>query len=231
MKTVIVEGLIGSGKSSLTKELGKALGPNTLTLSEPDEKGGANPYLSSFYSDPKRWAFTMQVHLLQARFSMHLQAQWHVLNNFGDAVLDRSYFGDTAFARLQIENGSMTQEEFNTYKAIYQRMTASVLLPNVCIHLLVSPQTAQARIARRMEIETGRKCESVIDLDYLIGLDREINRMVDTLRQQGVTIFDMPWDIDRSSPKDREQAVEGLAARIKLLEPIDQFLDLHRRTT
>lgn len=229
-KVVIVEGVVGAGKSILSQELGRALGPTTLMLLEPDEKKDANPYLASFYGDRPRWAFTMQIHLLQARYAMHLQAQWHVLNNYGDAVLDRSYFGDTAFARLQLALGDMTQREFDTYAAIYQRMTASVLLPNVCVRLLVAPRVAQQRIMRRMEIETGRKCESVIEESYLIGLDREIDHMTSVLRAQGVTILDMPWDVDRLSEEDRHQAVEGLAARIHGLQPVDHFLDLHRRT-
>jgi len=230
MKVVIVEGIIGAGKSILSKELGKALGPTTLMLLEPDEKNNANPYLSSFYADRARWAFTMQLHLLQARYAMHLQAQWHVLNGHGDAVLDRSYFGDTAFARLQLALGDMTEREFKTYQAIYQRMTASVLLPNVCVRLLVAPRVAQQRIMRRMGVETGRSCESVIEVSYLEGLDREIDHMTAVLRQQGVTVFDMPWDVDRLSEEDRHQAVEGLAARIHGLQPVDHFLDLHRRT-
>lgn len=231
MKTVIVEGIIGAGKSVLAQELGRALGPNTLLLLEPDEKKNANPYLASFYTDRPRWAFTMQIHLLQARYAMHLQAQWHALNGYGHAVLDRSYFGDTAFARLQLKLGDMTQREFDTYSAIYHRMTASVLLPNVCVRLLVAPKVAQQRIMRRMESETGRKCESVIDIEYLEELDYQINYMTDVLRRQGVMVFDMPWDIDRLSESDRQQAVEGLAARIEGLAPVDFFLDLHRRTT
>jgi len=38
-KVVIVEGLIGSGKTTLSRELGAALGDTSLTLFEPDEKG------------------------------------------------------------------------------------------------------------------------------------------------------------------------------------------------
>lgn len=230
-KMVIVEGVIGAGKSILAKELGRALGLTTLTLLEPDEKKNANPYLADFYADRSRWAFTMQIHLLSARYAMHLQAQWHAVNNYGHAVLDRSYFGDTAFARLQLALGDMSQREFDTYSAIYHRMTANVLLPNVCVRLLVAPHVAQQRIMRRMEAETGRKCESVIDMGYLAGLDREIDHMTNVLRQQGVAVLDMPWDIDRLSEDDRRQAVEGLASRIEEMRPVDLFLNKHRRTT
>ena len=230
-KVVIVEGLIGAGKSSFTDELAEVLGTNTLALMEPDEEGGANPYLPSFYSDQRRWAFTMQVHLLQARFKMHLQAQWHVMNSQGDAVLDRSYFGDTAFARLQLSTGAMSEREFETYKSIYHGMTASVLLPNVCINLMVEPEVAATRIAKRMELRTGRRCESVIDLEYLKHLNREVNATVDTLSKQGVQVINVPWNEDRSLRADRLESISVIANRIREYESADYFLDLHRRTT
>lgn len=229
-KVVIVEGLIGSGKTTLSRELGKALGANALTLFEPDEKGGGNPYLADYYGDPARWSFVLQVHQLQARYRMHLQAQWHAMQGFGHAVLDRSYFGDTAFARLQVRMGMMTQREFDTYASIYHAMTASVLLPNVCVRVLASPEVCNQRVAKRMESETGRKCESAIDLNYLRGLEQEIDHMTQTLKQMGVVTLDVPWDVDRDTPEQRQSAVEALARRIESINPQDFFLDLHRRT-
>jgi len=229
-KVVIVEGLIGSGKTNLTRELGVALGPDTLTLLEPDEKENANPYLSDYYGDPKRWSLGMQIHLLGMRFRMHQHAQWHCMQGHGHAIMDRSYFGDTSFARLQLQMGLMTQREFDTYSNIYHAMTASILHPSVCIRILVSPETANQRVGRRMEKETGRKCETAIDLAYLRGLEKEIDHMVGVLRSQGVMILDVPWDADRDSPDARRSTVESLADRIEALEPPDYFLDMHRRT-
>jgi len=232
-KVIIVEGLIGGGKTSLTRELGAAMrkrGDNTLVLFEPDEKENANPYLSMYYGDKSRWSFTMQAHLLASRYRMHLHAQWHAMQGVGNALLDRSYFGDTAFARLQLRMGLMSQDEFNTYSKLYHGMTASVLHPAVCVRILVSPETCNRRILSRMGIEPGRTCETAIDLEYLRNLDDEIGHMVNVLQTQGVTVLNVPWDEDRANPEDRQEAVEGLAARIEAIVPTDPFLDLHRRT-
>jgi len=228
-KVVIVEGLISGGKTTLTRELGQALGDTTLILTEPDEKDNSNPYLADYYKSQGRWSFTMQCHMLALRYRMHMHAQWHAMEGRGHAVLDRSYFGDTAFARLQLQMGLMSEREFDTYSKLYHGMTASVMLPTICLRTLISPETAIKRIEGRMEKETGRKCESAISIEYLRGLDCEIDHMVQVLRNQGVSVMDMPWDEERDTPETRLSAVEGIAARINNLEPPDFFLDMHRR--
>lgn len=228
---IIVEGLIGSGKTHLSTELARALGTDCLLLLEPDEQNNGNPFLKVFYEDQARWAYTMQTCLLALRYRMHLQAQWHALNGQGCAVLDRSFMGDTCFARMLTKSGKMSADEFKTYSLLYQAMTASVLLPNVCIRVLVDPETSQRRIARRIEQREGRAPEKVIDLDYLKALDLEIEHMVGVLRQQGVTVLDVPWDAERDGADQRAQTVKSLAARIRGLQPVDAFLDLHRRST
>lgn len=224
-----IEGLIASGKSTLTVELAAALGPNTLVLLEPDEKENANPYLKDFYADPARWALTMQFALLFQRFNMQLLAQDYVRRGLGAAVVDRTYYGDTCFARLLVKTGQMSQREFETYRSGYHEMTHFVVHPHVIVRMLVDPETALERIRRRIIQREGRAPENVISLDYLRALDHEITRTVDILRHAGVAVIDMPWDVDRETPEQRALAVKSLAARILALEPHDPFLDLHRR--
>ena len=208
---IVVEGIIGAGKSSFSKELAEQLGSQTLYLKEPDEENDANPYLASFYSVPSRWAYTMQTHLLQARYKMHQNAQWHAMTTGASAVLDRSYFGDTAFAKLQLEMGDMSQDEFNTYRGIYHAMTSTLTLPDFCIHLNVSPEVSRERIAKRMQQQTGRECESVIELEYLQKLQKHENNVVKALERQGVKVLTLDWDKDRDSPGLRKDMIYAIS--------------------
>ena len=225
---IIVEGLIGAGKSTFTAELGQALGSNTLVLMEPDEQDNANPYLADFYQDTPRWSFTMQVHLLGMRYRMQLAAQWHAMSGRGFAICDRSFYGDTCFARMMNKSGEIGDREFRTYRILYQAMTASVLLPAVCVRLEVSPDTAAERIRRRAEERTGRKCELSISLEYLRRLDEEINRTVDVLSDQGVQIITAPWDTDMGSPEQRLSDILSVADTIRCVTACD-LLDAHHK--
>ena len=225
---IIVEGLIGAGKSTFSAELGAALGPNTLTLMEPDERGG-NPYLGDFYTDKARWAFSMQVHLLAARYQMQLAAQWHAMSGRGHAVLDRSFYGDTCFARMLNRSADITDREYETYRTLYRAMTASVLLPSVCVHLRVDPEVAAERIRHRISEREGRRSEAVIDLGYLTALDEEIGRTVRVLLDRGVKVLDVPWNQDRADPVERSWPVANLAAAIGSASGEDPLLQHHTR--
>jgi len=161
---------------------------------------------------------------------MHLHAQSFVMQGLGHAVLDRSFYGDTAFAHLQLQMGLMEEREFASYADLYDIMTAFVKVPTICLRILTRPEICNERIRRRMELETGRKCEQAIDLEYLKGLEREIDHMVGVLSKRGVAILDVPWDDDKGTPESRRSAVEALASRVRnMATPHPGFLDLHRR--
>jgi deoxyadenosine kinase len=233
---VIVEGLIGIGKSSLVSDLGAALdreldlkrGQRTLILLEPDEANG-NPYLADFYADKQRWGFTMQIRLLAKRFQMQLQAAMWAESGQGPAIVDRSYFGDTCFAHMLHESGDIDDRDFETYEQIYSGMTFFAKYPSICIRLMSPPHLVAQRIQRRMEEREGRKCENVIDLDYLRALDTRITTTTTILREMGVQVLDYPWEVSRPTEESRAEAVEGLVHYIKEWHPNDAFLDRHRR--
>lgn len=224
-KVVITEGIIGVGKTTFSEALSKYL--DAQWMREPDEKAG-NPYLARFYDNPKRWALTMQLHLLNTRYRMHMHAQWCTMQTQNNVVIDRSYFGDTAFANLQLQMGTLTQDEYDTYSLSYHNMTSHVLLPQVCIYLDVQPIVSQTRVQHRMEAQTGRKCETAIDLEYLINLQNHQDQVIRTLRNQGVHVIELDWNENKTLDEIHESA-KKIALQINAL-PGHSFLDLHRRT-
>ena len=221
----ITEGIIGVGKTTFSEALSKHL--NAKWMKEPDEENG-NPYLTKFYEDPERWALTMQMHLLNSRYRMHIHAQWCALQSGKNIVIDRSYFGDTAFANLQFENGTLSSDEFETYCMTYQNMTSSVLLPQVCVFLDVDPEISQERVKRRMDIQTGRTCENAIDLRYLVNLKKHQDRVIDTLQSQGVKIIKLEWNKNRT-PEEIDCEAKKVSEEIFSLTK-KSFMDLYRRT-
>ncbi len=216
MKTcgyLIIEGGIGAGKSTLAKALTRQFtditGKLATCILEPDES--SNPYLGMYYADPARWAFTMQMHLLQARYKATQRAQWGALNDCGWFVMDRSYFGDLCFAQVQKKDGLMSADEFNTYVGAHKAMQTNIHFPTVAIFLRCDVDRLVERINRRMSEKAGRACESSISRDYLIALQNEINRLESFMKTQ-THVESINWNAEKSDC-EIESAAREIALR------------------
>lgn len=175
---IIIEGNIGAGKSTFAQALVKAirdLGCQAKYLAEPDESN--NPFLSLYYADPKRWAYTMQTHLLSKRYEMTQLAQHGALSGNGWFIMDRSYFGDLYFAKVQMKDGYFLPAEFDSYVSLHKAMQANIHFPTAAIFLDCLPDVCKQRIDKRMTEKAGRACESSIGIDYLQSLQVEIEKL------------------------------------------------------
>lgn len=210
---IIIEGNIGAGKSTFAQILAdsiRALGAEAQCLAEPDETN--NPFLSLYYADPKRWAFTMQAHLLSRRYEMTQYAQHGALSGKGWFVMDRSYFGDLYFANVQMKDGYFTPAEYDSYVSLHKAMQANIHFPTVAIFLQCAPATCLSRISKRMSEKAGRACESSIEPGYLQSLQDEIDRMKSFMQTQTTTI-EIPWDTDLNAD-DIKKVSDDLAKRL-----------------
>jgi deoxyadenosine/deoxycytidine kinase len=148
---ITIAGTVGVGKSTLTSKLAEAL--NFRTSYEQVE---ANPYLDKFYHDFSRWSFHLQIYLLAERF----KAQKKIFEYGGGFVQDRSVYEDTGiFARMHYEKGTMTPEDYNTYKELFDAMVMTPYFPhpNLVIYLEGDLEDVVERInvrGRQMEQET-----------------------------------------------------------------------------
>lgn len=220
-KFVIVEGLIGAGKTSLALALGKRM--DAFVQQEPAE--GVNPYLSSYYADPKSYAFKMQIYLLKERFRAHLAAQSLVLANAMNVVSDRSYFGDRCFMEVQVQDGYFTKDDRDTYLDLHKDMQRSILYPTCMIYLKTDVRLAMERIARRMTEKEGRLCECAISEGYMRSLALAIDRMIQSMRRYTTVIDIDPIDHDTEREKTVDELVDECMRRIDAIhvDPYDTW--------
>jgi len=145
--------MIAAGKTTLCKELGKV-----MKLPVYLEDVINNEYLADFYKDPKKYAFPLQVYLLNNRFKHQQQVVW--LGKGG--IQDRTIYEDSVFCKMLRDDGSMSERDYRTYIELFDNMSNFMKKPNLIIHLDISPEESLARLKLR-----SRSCESKIPLKYL----------------------------------------------------------------
>ncbi len=172
-----IAGMIGAGKTTLATALGEHLG-----LAVHFEPVIDNEYLDDFYRDTAKYAFAMQIYLLNRRFQQHQEIIWK--GNGG--IQDRTIYEDAIFAKTLRDQGFMDQRDYQTYVTLFRNMSNFMCRPNVIIYLDVSPETSLDRIKER-----ARGCEVTVTLGYLAqlhanydGFLEEISRLIPVLRVQ-----------------------------------------------
>ncbi len=160
----ILEGNIGAGKTTFLRLLEKAM-PDISVGYEPvddwQHKVHGQSLLANFYTNPHRWAYSMETFTMLSRVRDHLRDQeWHSPKR----IIERSiYSGYYCFALNSFRSNFLTPLEWHMYCAWF-----TFLIPGKCkppkgfIYLRVNPEIAYDRIKKR-----SRSAESTIPLAYL----------------------------------------------------------------
>ena len=116
---IIVDGVVGVGKSSLMEILAEEL--NLTVFPEPVMD---NPLLPKFYEDMKKYGFPLQVFFLNNRFRMIKEAQ-----RLNGAIMDRAIYGDVIFAKMLGEQCHISKEELDCYLDLFANMMEHLPTP------------------------------------------------------------------------------------------------------
>jgi deoxyadenosine/deoxycytidine kinase len=206
-----IEGIIGAGKTELTKILCKEM--NYEGLYEPVDE---NPYLKMFYADMSKWAFPMQILLLHKRFALQKRAAYsaYVDGDFEGYIVDRGLPGDRVFAKLLTQQGHIEKLDWETYELAYNIMHQSLVPPTLLLYLDVHPDEAYKRARKRARDEESPMPDDRFR-DYLGELEREYLLLLEEIYEQkhpwsrGMKILRIPWrniDLDNPDP-DKIQAI------------------------
>lgn len=148
---ITLAGTVGVGKSTLTNVLSQTLG-----FKSAFEKVDGNPYLEDYYRDFKTWSFHLQMYFLAERFKQQKRMHEEGLGY----VQDRSIYEDVGiFAKLQYDQGNMTNRDYDTYLSLFEAMVMNPYFPkpDVLIYIDGSFESIMQRIqsrGREMEINT-----------------------------------------------------------------------------
>ena len=162
MKTlgyIAIEGVIGAGKTTLAKILGKRL-KGRLILERHDE----NPFLTDFYKDPARFAFQTQMFFLLSRYRQQLDLQQQDL--FQRVLIsDYIFQKDRIFASLTLED-----REFILYEKVASLLEREIVAPDLVIYLQANTKRLMMNIKKR-----GRSYEKNISEEYIRALVEAYN--------------------------------------------------------
>lgn len=151
---VVIEGPIGSGKTTLARMLAEKFSVELLS-----EKAEANPFLSRFYQDAQRYALPTQLFFLFQRSRQiddMTQRDMFAQPTVSDFFLEK----DPLFARLNLDD-----EEYSLYHQIYQHLQLKAPKPDLVVYLQTPVDALMDRIEERnISYEQGMPREYIARL-------------------------------------------------------------------
>lgn len=171
---IVVEGLIGVGKTSLCRLVSKEL--RAKLVLEPCE---ANPFLASFYADPVHYAFPAQMFYLAARYQQQIELlQKELFSSL--TVADYLFDKDRIFAEQ-----TLNDDELGLYNRFTALLSHHVSVPDFIVFLDAPTSQIMERIKRR-----SIDAEQQISAPYLDSLRERYYALWRTWRRCPIYVVD-----------------------------------------
>jgi deoxyadenosine/deoxycytidine kinase len=193
-RSIVIEGPIGVGKSSLAMRFAERFGYAPL-LEAPAE----NPFLAKFYRDSTRYALPTQLFFLFQRIDQLREITQRDLfteNIVSDFMIEK----DPLFAGL-----TLSDEELALYRKIYEVQQPQAPQPDLVIVLQASADALIDRIRSR-----GVPMEQNMSEDYLRQLSETYTDFFHHYESAPVLIV----NTENLNPIDREEDFTALIAQI-----------------
>ncbi len=197
LEYVVVEGVIGAGKTSLTNLLVAHFNGKGV-YEEVDE----NPFLADFYIDPARYAFQTQMFFLLSRYRQQQAIPQRELF-FNLLVADYLFAKDKIFAYLNLD-----ERELFLYEKIIKLMERDIPKPDLVIYLKSTPERLMQNIKKR-----DRLFEREMKYEYIVNLNQAYNNFFNHFQDTSLLVINST-ELDFVNKKeDFEQILNMIAQK------------------
>jgi deoxyadenosine/deoxycytidine kinase len=179
MTVIIIDGNIGSGKSTIIEKLKK---DNFLTKSE--KLNNFEPWIQLYYKNMKKYALGFQLEVLMS----HMKNKYLVKDK-SLTVLERSPLSCLyIFGKHLLEKNILSQLEHDLCIRVNEEYG---WIPKNIIYLQTSPEIAYQRVINR-----NRSGENNISKEYLISLNNYYNKLYGRNIEYNIHIINADRNID-----------------------------------
>ncbi|MGB1041237.1 MAG: deoxynucleoside kinase [Flavobacteriales bacterium] len=185
---VVIEGNIGSGKTSLCKKIAQDFNTN-LILEEFEE----NPFLSDFLADQKVNPLGVELQFLIDRFHQLKQPFENTKPTVADYFIEKS---------LIFSSNNLSQIEKNLFDSYYTVLFEKINKPDFLVYLSVNSTRLLENIKKR-----GREIENKLTKEYLDSIHDSYINYLKNRKDEKILILDVS-DIDFVNIDDDYQKIK-----------------------
>ena len=170
-KSIVIEGCIGVGKSTLCKAI-----TERYELSSRFERFDENPYLESFYKDPEAYALPVELNFLLDRFDA-LKSNQTAEGLVSDYHLSKS---------LLFAKNNLNKVDFELFSRYYLWGERLLRAPGLYVLLKNDLDRILENIKKR-----GRSYEQDIDPEYLKSITKGYQNFVKRQKRWNILVIDL----------------------------------------
>lgn len=169
---ITMAGMIGVGKTTYTNHMAEYFKAEPLF-----EEVSDNPILDAYYSEPTKYAFSLQIYFLNQRVKSIKRGM-----RLERAILDRSIYEDALFTQVNNINGNISDVEWQLYQDLLANMMDNVRIisentnqtPELLVYLHAPFDLILEKIQRR-----GRPYEQIEGRPDLLAYYEQLHTLYD----------------------------------------------------
>ena len=173
---IAIEGNIGSGKTSLSKQISADFNTKLML-----ERYIDNPFLAKFYENPRDFAFKLEMSFLADRYQQ-TNEDLSQLNFFNKNIIsDYDIHKSLIFSKINLNS-----DEFNLYRKLFYSLYKSIVKPDLIIFLNQTIENLKGNIKKR-----GRDYESSISDEYLANINKSYSEFFKSRPDLNIKFIDV----------------------------------------